>query len=166
VKKPRSAEDARTPAFSAQHALLVSSNGGHLTQMLALRPWWVSRQRTWITFATPDAQSRLVGEHVIHAYHPTTRNLANLMRNSVLAARTLLRVQPDLIVSTGAGVAIPFFVAARILGVPAIYIEVIDRIDTATLTGRICYPLCEVFMVQWPQQLRLYPRAQVIGTLL
>jgi UDP-N-acetylglucosamine:LPS N-acetylglucosamine transferase len=69
-------------------------------------------------------------------------------------------------VSTGAGVAIPFFVAARILGVPAIYIEVIDRIDTATLTGRICYPLCEVFMVQWPQQLRLYPRAQVIGTLL
>ncbi len=146
--------------------LLVGSAGGHLAQLYALRPWWRRFARVWVTFASADAHSLLEGERVVHAYAPTTRNLWNLVRNTVLAWRVLRRLRPTVVVSTGAGVAFPFFLVARILGIPTIYVEVFDRIETPTLTGRLCYPLTDRFLLQWEEQARLYPKGRVIGPLL
>ena len=151
---------------SGRHVLLVGSSGGHLAQLLALRPWWGSWTRSWVTFDTVDARSQLDGERVVWAHHPTTRNLPNLLRNTVLAVRVLWRERPDVVVSTGAGVALPFFVFARALGVRTVYIEVYDRIDSATLTGRLCHPFSDLMLVQWPEQQHLYPGAVVVGPLL
>jgi UDP-N-acetylglucosamine:LPS N-acetylglucosamine transferase len=149
-----------------QRALLVASSGGHLAQLVALEPWWSERQRVWVTFATPDAQSQLMREDVVWAYFPTTRNLRNLLRNMWLAFRTIPRVRPEVVVSTGAAVAFPFFVAARLFRIPTVYVEVYDRIDTPTMTGRLCRPLTTLFCVQWEEQLSLYKDSQLIGELL
>jgi UDP-N-acetylglucosamine:LPS N-acetylglucosamine transferase len=130
-----------------------------------LREWWEGHDRIWVTFDTPDATSLLAKERVVWAYHPTTRNLPNALRNLGLAWRLLRRERPDVVVSDGAGVAVPFFVAARILGIKTVYVEVYDRIDTPTMAGRLCYPLSDLFCVQWREQQRLYPRAELIGTL-
>jgi UDP-N-acetylglucosamine:LPS N-acetylglucosamine transferase len=70
-----------------------------------------------------------------------------------------------MVVSDGAGVALPFFVIARLLGIKTIYIEVYDRIDSPSLTGRLCRPLTNLFLVQWEEQKRFYPRATLIGRL-
>jgi hypothetical protein len=70
------------------------------------------------------------------------------------------------IVSDGAGVAFPFFVVAKLHRVKTVYLEVYDRIDSRTLTGRLCYPITDLFCVQWEEQRTLYPRAELIGTLL
>jgi beta-1,4-N-acetylglucosaminyltransferase len=43
---------------------------------------------------------------------------------------------------------------------------VYDRIDLATVTGRLCYPISDLFLLQWEEQRRFYPRGQVIGALL
>ena len=146
--------------------LLVASTGGHLAQLVALRPWWSSMERTWVTFDKSHARSLLVDEQVHHAYEPTTRNIPNALRNLRLAARLLRRLRPDLVVSTGAGVAVPFFLVARGLGIPTIYLEVYDRIESTTLTGRLCRPLSTAFCVQWPEQTSGYAGAEVVGALL
>ena len=151
---------------SAGHVFLVGSSGGHLAQLQALEPWWSTRRRTWVTFQTPDAESVLADETVYWAYHPTTRNLWNLLRNLLVALRLILRERPDLVVSTGAGVALPFFVVARAFGIPTAYIEVYDRMDTPTLTARLCHPFTTLFCAQWEEQQRFYPDAKVIGALL
>lgn len=145
---------------------LVSSSGGHLLQLHQLKPWWEKHDRHWVTFPTPDARSLLAAERVSWAYYPTTRNVPNLLRNLILAWRLLRRRRPDVIVTTGAGVALPFFVVARLLGVKTVYLEVFDRIDLPTVTGRLCNPLTDLFLVQWEEQQRLYPRAEVIGRVL
>ena len=150
----------------ARHALLVGSSGGHLAQLLALEPWWAEWRRTWVTFDTADATSRLAGERVVWAHHPTTRNLPNLLRNAMLALRVVPRLRPDVVVSTGAAVALPFFMVAWVLRIPTIFIEVYDRIDTKTLTGRLVRPFTSQYCVQWEDQLALYPGAKVIGALL
>jgi len=155
-----------TDPAGGRHVLLVGSSGGHLAQLMALRPWWQSWERTWVTFPTVDATSQLQGEHVCWAYYPTTRNIPNLVRNSVLAARVLARSRPDLVVSTGAAVALPFFVAARARRIPTIFIEVVDRIDTLTLTARLVKPFTTHFCVQSEEQLALAPGATLIGALL
>ena len=146
--------------------LMVCSSGGHLAQLHRLRQWWEGRDRAWVTFDTVDAVSLLRDERVFWAHHPTTRNLPNAVRNMALAWRVLRSERPDLVVSSGAGVAVPFFVVARLLGVRTVFIEVYDRIDTRTLTGRLVYPMADLFCVQWEEQRRLYPRARLIGPLL
>ena len=144
---------------------LVGSAGGHLLQLHRLEPWWRRHERFWVTFDLPDARSLLATEETIWAYHPTTRNLPNLLRNLALAWRVFRSRRPDVVVSTGAAVAFPFFLVARLFGAKTVYLEVYDRIDSRTLTGRLCHPLSHLFLVQWESQAGLYPRAQVIGRL-
>lgn len=158
--------DAVESAPGPGSVLLVSSSGGHLSQLLALRQWWAPLRRTWVTMDTVDARSRLHGEDVIYAYGPTNRNIPNLLRNLALATRLVPNLNPDCVVSTGAAVAVPFFFVARTLGIPSAFVEVYDRISTPTISGRLCYPLADVFCVQWPQQLRIYQKAVLIGPLI
>ena len=147
-------------------ALLVGSSGGHLAQLLALAPLWPRENRHWVTFDTADAVSQLVAEDVTWAHHPTTRNVRNLARNTALARRVVADQQPDVIVSTGAAVAYPFFLMGRAKKIPTVYVEVYDRIDSRTMTGRLCRPLSTRFCVQWPEQQQLYPGSVLVGPLL
>ena len=146
--------------------LLVGSAGGHLAQLVALRPWWEQRSRTWVTFDLPDARSQLEGERVIAAHHPTTRNIPNLVRNTLLAWRVLRRERPAVVVTSGAGVAVPFFVLARLVGARTVYLEVYDRIETPTMTARLCRRFTDLFLAQWDEQLELYPEAVLVGRVL
>jgi len=143
--------------------LLVSSSGGHLSQLLCLRKWWEAHERMWVTFDTDDAVSKLEGEQVVWAHHPTTRNARNLLRNSALAWSTMSQFRPDVIVTTGAAVAVPFFWMRHHFRATSIYLEVFDRIDSRTLTGRLCQPVTDLFLVQWPEQQHLYRSSVVLG---
>jgi UDP-N-acetylglucosamine:LPS N-acetylglucosamine transferase len=134
--------------------------------LLALEPWWRDRERTWVTFRTPDAVAHLKDERTVWAFHPTTRSGVNALRNFWLALRTIPAFRPDVIISTGAGVALPFFVVGRLRAIPTVYVEVYDRIELRTLTGRLCRPFTSLFCVQWEEQRLLYPEATLIGSLL
>jgi UDP-N-acetylglucosamine:LPS N-acetylglucosamine transferase len=157
-----------TAPRSAPHGdvLLVCSSGGHLAQLLDVATLWPARRRTWVTFDTTDATSLLASEDVVWAHHPTTRNVGNLLRNLGLAVKEVRRRRPTVVVSTGAAVAFPFFVVARALGIATVYIEVFDRLDGPTLTGRLCRPLSTIFCVQWPEQQAFYKDSVIIGALL
>lgn len=143
----------------------MCSNGGHLLQLQQLRPWWLAVDRVWVTFRQADAETLLANERVVWAFHPTQRNIPNLVRNAWLAWRTLRRERPALVVSTGAGVAPPFFLMARLLRIRTVYVEVFDRVDSSTMSGRLCYPLSDLFLLQWEEQRRFYPKGEVIGAL-
>ena len=142
---------------------LVSSSGGHLFQLHVLKEWWIKYERFWVTFQKEDAVSLLEGERMYWAHFPTNRNIPNLLRNFVLAWKILLKERPDIIISTGAGVAIPFFWLGRLFGSELIYLEVFDRIDSPTITGRVVYPIAHKFLVQWEEQKRFYPAAEYWG---
>lgn len=146
--------------------LMVSTQGGHLTQLLVLEFWWRDRERLWVCPDTPDVADRLRGERVVTSYSPTTRHLGNAARNLALAVRLLRRERPSLVVSAGAGVAVPFFVVARLLRIPTVFIEVYDRVDSPTMTGRLCGPFTTRRIAQWEQQLEFYPDARLVGPLL
>ena len=143
--------------------LCVASAGGHLAQLAELRRHWSDVEVHWVTFDQPDAVARCEGDPTIWAHHPTTRNLPNAVRNLGLALRVMRQVRPDAVLSTGAGVALPFFLAARWFRIPTVYLEVYDRVTMPTLTGRLCYPLADSFLLQWPQQRVSYPRGRVVG---
>ena len=159
---PAVASEERAPG----KVMMVSTQGGHLAHLVALRSWWEARERLWVCPDTPDVADRLAGERVVRSYSPTTRNVPNLVRNWLLALRLLRRERPSLLVSAGAGVAVPFFVTAWLLRIPTVFIEVYDRVDTPTMTGRLCGPFTTRRIVQWPSQLEFYPDAHLVGPIL
>jgi hypothetical protein len=146
--------------------LLVASSGGHLSQLYELRHGWPPEDRLWVTFPTPDARELLAGERIVYAHHPTNRHIPNLARNAMLAARLVQRVQPSLMVTTGAGVALPFAYAARAFGVPVIYVEGLGRVEDLSLSARMCAPVISRLFVQWPELAERHPKAEYAGTLL
>ena len=143
--------------------MLIASTGGHLAQLVNLRRCWAPYSRHWVTFRKPDAEAAVGEDDVTWAYHPVTRNLPNALRNLVLAVRTVRRVRPDVIVSTGAGVALPFFVVARFLRVRTVYVEAFERIERPALTGVLCYALTDRFCLQWEEQRETYPDGVYVG---
>jgi UDP-N-acetylglucosamine:LPS N-acetylglucosamine transferase len=155
----RAAQDA------ARKVLLVSSSGGHLLELMQLRDQWPREERAWVTFPTSDALSVLEDEQVWFAHHPTNRNIPNLLRNLLLAVRVVASVRPRAVISTGAGVAVPFCYVGRLLGARVVFIESFARISGPSLTARLVYPVATDFFIQWPSMLRHFRHARYEGSL-
>ncbi len=142
---------------------LASSSGGHLTHLYMLKPFWNDKKRFWVTFDKVDANSILKDEKVYHCYYPTNRNIFNLIRNTFLAIKVLFKEKPDIIISTGAAIAVPFFYLGKLMRKKLVYIEIYDRIDKPTLTGRMVRPITDLFIVQWDEQTKVYKNSINLG---
>ena len=144
---------------------LVGSSGGHLTHLYMLKPFWQNKDRFWVTFDKEDARSKLKGEKMYGCHYPTNRNLKNLIRNTFCALKVLKKERPSVIISSGAAVAVPFFYIGKLMGAKLVYIEVFDRIDKPTMTGKLVYPIVDKFIVQWDEQKKVYPKAINLGSI-
>ena len=144
---------------------LVGSSGGHLTHLYMLKPFGKIKSVFGLLFDKEDARSLLNGEKVYPCYYPTNRNIKNLIRNTVVAWKVLHKEKPDLIISSGAAVSVPFFYLGKLFGSKLIYIEVFDRIDKPTLSGRLVYPIVDKFIVQWEEQKEVYKKAINLGSI-
>ena len=142
---------------------LVGSSGGHLTHLYLLQPFWEDKERFWVTFDKEDARSILSEEKFYPCHYPTNRNLKNLIKNTFLAFKVLRKERPDVIISSGAAVAVPFFYLGKLFGAKTVYIEVFDRIDAPTMTGKMVYPVTDKFIVQWEEMKKVYPKAINLG---
>ncbi len=132
---------------------------------LSLKPFWNNRERFWVTFDKEDARSLLEGEKMFPCHFPTNRNIKNLIKNTFVAFKVLRKEKPDIIISSGAAVAVPFFYLGKLFGAKTIYIEVFDRIDKPTVTGKLVYPITDKFIVQWEEQKKIYPKAINLGSI-
>jgi UDP-N-acetylglucosamine:LPS N-acetylglucosamine transferase len=130
-----------------------------------LKRFWADKERFWVTFDKEDAKSLLKQEKMYPCYFPSNRNIKNLIKNTFVAAKVLKKEKPDVIISSGAAVAVPFFYIGKLLGAKLIYIEVFDRIDKSTLTGKLVYPITDKFIVQWEEQKLVYPKAINLGSI-
>lgn len=157
MKKKKNAKDIKV--------CLVGSSGGHLTHLYMLKPFWEKRERFWVTFDKEDAKSILKDEKMYPCYYPTNRNIWNLIRNTFLAIKILHREKPDLIISSGAAVAVPFFWLGKLRGCKLVYIEVFDRIDKSTMTGKMVHPITDKFIVEWDEMKQVYSKADNFGSI-
>jgi beta-1,4-N-acetylglucosaminyltransferase len=153
---------ARGPA---RRVLLVCSPGGHLQQLLALEEAWAGLEESWVTLPGSDVADLLAGHAVELAHGPTNRDLGMLLLNLRVAWRVIRRRDPDVILSTGAGIAVPFFWIGRLLGRRCVYLESLTRVNSLSLSGRLVYPVADEFMVQWRGAQRLR-RSHHVGTIL
>ena len=156
------------PPGSADQAsvLLVCSPGGHLLQLVSLSESWSDYSRAWVTLDKSDTRSILESEKVIYGYGPSQRSLINLIRNASLARRVIRELRPEVIVSTGAALAVPFAWVGRCLGVRVVFVESLTRITRPSLSLRLIAPVVDRVYVQWPELRASVPKARYVGSLL
>ncbi|MBD3781904.1 MAG: glycosyl transferase family 28 [Micrococcales bacterium] len=120
--------------------LLVASTGGHLEQLLRLRDRLgpdALGPTEWVTFDGNQSRALLRGETVHHVDYIRPRDLGAALRAAPAARRLLKQGGYRAVVSTGAGIALPFFVAAAARRLPRYYIESAARSLGPSLTGRL-----------------------------
>jgi UDP-N-acetylglucosamine--N-acetylmuramyl-(pentapeptide) pyrophosphoryl-undecaprenol N-acetylglucosamine transferase len=140
--------------------LLVASSGGHLAELHDLVPRLGVQERRWVTFDSPQSRSLLAGEDVVHVPPAASRDLVGAVRDLVIARKMFRRRRYDQVISTGASVAMSFFVPATAAGVECAYIESATRTHGPSLTGRMAARLPGVRMFtqyrSWADETWLY----------
>jgi UDP-N-acetylglucosamine:LPS N-acetylglucosamine transferase len=142
---------------------IVSSCGGHLTEVRALKPLYEQYDHFYVLNDRVLLPKDMEGKtYFIRHSERDWLFLVNLWE----AWRILRKERPGLILSTGAGPAVPFALAGNIMGVPSLYIETFARVSKPSLTGRIMYHLATRFFYQWKPLEPHFPKATYGGLLL
>ncbi|MCA1990499.1 MAG: UDP-N-acetylglucosamine--LPS N-acetylglucosamine transferase [Coleofasciculus sp. S288] len=142
--------------------LLVCSTGGHFKALRQLHPFWKNHDYCWVTFRTAPTEAALKEDRVYWAWSPTNRNLPNLIRNFLLAWKVVARERPDLVLSTGAGVAVPFLILAKVFGSQTVFVESITRVEQLSLSARLVLPFLDALYVHWRQLQTNHPKVELI----
>lgn len=145
---------------------LVCSHGGHLTEMLQILDAFEGHD---IFFATYHSSRE--GEVSAIAPGYFTKNIGRSVWRMLIAflwsLGILLRERPDVAVSLGAEIALPFFFWAKLLRIRTIFIESWCRVEKLSRTGQLIYPITDLFLVQWPQLLSICgPKAAYKGSVI
>ena len=143
---------------------IVSSCGGHLTEVRLLRPAYGHMTHFYVLNDRALLPEDMVGRTYFIAHSERDwRFFLNLFE----AFRILSRERPAVILSTGAGPAVPFALIGRFLfGTRVIFVETITRVAKPSLTGRIMYFLAHDFYFQWEPLGRHFPKGKYRGPLL
>jgi UDP-N-acetylglucosamine:LPS N-acetylglucosamine transferase len=145
--------------------LLVSSSGGVLLDLLGLRGWWSRHDPVWAAVPAPDTEAVLAGQRVYWVPEQSPTRPLRLLAATWAAWRLLGRERPDVLVSAGTGVAVGFFLAARVRRVPSLWLETLNLVGEPGLASRICCRLAARTLVQRRSLLATRPGAVLVGEL-
>jgi len=144
-------------ACESRKVCLAYSSGGHYAELMKALHGLEFSNSYHVTFDS-GRFSRQDGFRRIFLAHPQ-RKIYRTLLNAVQSFYVLLKERPEIVISTGADVTVPTIILAKIFfRCKVIFVESGGDI-TPTLTGRIVYRFCDLFIVQWPEQLIRYPEA-------
>ena len=145
--------------------LFISSTGGHLSEMLKLKPMFKKYDYHIIT-EKDKSTIKLKEEYndkIDYLVYGTKDKLFSYIFkfgfNCLKSFYYLIKIRPNIIITTGAHTAVPICILSKLFRIKVIYIETIANIETKTLTGKILYPFVNLFIVQHKSMLKLYDKA-------
>ena len=149
----------------AKRACFLASSGGHWEELMCLKEIAAEYDSFFVT--EEGGQVRDANLKRVYTVPQINRHekhfLLHFVRLFARAIKIMGLEKPDFIITTGARIAFPFCLIGKIRGAKVIYIESFARVDDRSLTGRLVYPLADLFLVQWESMLRLYPKAKYVG---
>lgn len=149
--------------------LFISSMGGHLTEMMQLKSIFKDYDYKIVT-EKHKSTIKYKARYKSKIDYLSTGNKDHLLKYVFVAPYNIIKsfiifvkFKPDVVLTTGAHTCVPMCYFAKLFRKKVIYIESFANIETKTLTGRLVYPIADVFIVQWKSMLKLYPKAKYEG---
>lgn len=139
--------------------MLVCTSGGHFATMRSLKSFWSLHERVWVSDHKKDT-TILAQEETVHWLpYQAPRDVLALLGNIPATFRILRQEKPDVVISTGASLAINFGFLAKLMGIKFIFIESISRNSELSIAGKLVYLISDEFYVQWPELCEKYNKA-------
>lgn len=142
---------------------LISSSGGHLEQLMQLKQTIEKYDCFLVT--TNEKSSKNINMRKYFINDLSRKDISKikyifLLVRHMIGTRSIINYeQPDIIITTGAGAAIPLCLMAKLMRKKLVYIESFARIDTPNATGKFLYHFADAFIIQWPELKKYYPKA-------
>ena len=155
--------------MSKRQVLFIASTGGHLNELLQLSPMFKEHDYYLITEKTKSNMylKDKYPKRVNYLVYGTRSNMLTypfkLLYNCFKSLFLYLKVRPKVIITTGAHSAGPMCCIGKIFGSKIIYIETFANSETKSVTGKLVYKFADLFIVQWEDMLKLYPKAKFGG---
>ncbi len=153
-----------------KRVLFIASTGGHLSELLKLEAMFNKYDYKLVTENTKsnkNLKNKYNGRVNYLVYGTKEYNKIiyafKLLYNCFKSLFIYLKFHPDYIITTGTHTAGPMCCLARIFGSKVIYIETFANMYTKTATGKLVYPISNLFIVQWDSMKEIYPKAEVGG---
>lgn len=149
--------------------LFISSTGGHLNELLKLEP--IFKDYDYHVITEKDKSTEYLKKIYINRidflpYCTRSKIVSYIFLYTILIFKSLIlffKIYPDVIITTGTHTAVPMCYIGKLFRKKIIYIETLANINRRTLTGKIVYPIANLFIVQWKKMLKLYPKAIYVG---
>ena len=149
--------------------LFIASTGGHLSEMMQLKPmfknydYYIITEKTKSNLFLKEKYKTRVSYLVYGTKDHKLSYPFKLLYNCFKSLFLYFKIRPKVIITTGAHTAGPMCSIGKIFGSKTIYIETFANINTKTMTGRLIYKFADLFIVQWEEMLELYPKAVYWG---
>lgn len=143
----------------------AASSGGHYEQLLMLKPLMEKYDSFVITEETLY-KAKINGEKMYYMKQVNRKEkmfILCMLVNVIRSLKIYLEEKPDVVICTGVLAMIPFCLISKLAGKKLIYIESFAKVTSATQTGKLLYKFADQFYVQWPQMLKIYPKAIYLG---
>lgn len=145
----------------------AASSGGHWEELMCLKK--ISDQHKAFFVTEDGVQAKNSNLNHIYALPLINRHekyfAIHFLQLIYRAFKIVSKEKPDVIITTGALLSVPFCWIGKIMGVKIIYIESFARVYECSLSGRLIYPIADLFLVQWKSLLKVYPKATYVGCL-
>lgn len=148
---------------------LAAAPGGHLAELLSLRPAYEQYPHFYLLNAHEGrtdgrlGRVRHVPDYGVGSPIRRARAVVRLLRASV---RIFLEERPTVLLTTGPATGLGLAVLVRATGGHVIYVECSAQVSARSRSGQAFHHLADRFYVQWPDLLEHYPRAEYHGLLL
>ncbi len=151
--------------------LFISSTGGHLDELLQLSPLFEKYDYSIVTEkdkSTKNLKSKFGKKLYFLPYGTRSKIFSYIFKYLFLCIKTIylyIKIRPKVIVTTGTHTAGPMCILGKIFGSKVIYIETFANTNKKTATGKILYHVADLFIVQWEEMLKIYPKAVYGGSI-
>jgi beta-1,4-N-acetylglucosaminyltransferase len=145
--------------------LFISSTGGHLNELMQLSSMFNRYDYNIITEKDKSTVclKNKYNNRIHYLIYGTKDHLFTyffkFIYNFVLSFIYFIKIKPNVIITTGTHTAVPICYIGKIFGSKIVYIETFANRTTKTLSGKLVYPIANLFVVQWEEMKKLYPRA-------
>ena len=149
--------------------LFISSTGGHLNELSQLKrifndyDYRVVTEKTKSTVGLKKEHGKRINYLIFGTKDHKFTYPFKFIYNTIKSLFIFLTFNPKVIITTGTHTAVPMCYIGKFFGSKIIFIETFANRETKTLAGRVVYPIADVFIVQWEEMLKLYPKAVYWG---
>lgn len=137
-----------SPSNHRPRILVIASRGGHWAQLRRLRPAFEGCETVW---ASTDASlvSSVSPERFVAVPDASRWTYVRLVWSAIKIAAIVLRLRPDVVVSTGAAPGYLAIRAARMVGARTLWIDSFANSVELSLSGREARRHVSLMLTQW-----------------